>query len=109
MAKLKRDPINARDLEDFVANNSDFDFEMKVLAKLRSLDFECEHSGTYQDPVTHKARQFDIRARKTLGDDTLGRVARTISWFLLPETIDPRAQTDLLNQLTTNVPPSRAC
>jgi hypothetical protein len=71
MAKLKADPIGAKDLEDFVANNSDFDFEMKVLAKLRSLDFECEHSGTYQDPVTYKVRQFDIRAKKWQGSCTL--------------------------------------
>jgi len=67
MAKLKPDPIVAKDLKDFVDNNSDFDFEMKVLAQLRSLDFECEHSGTYQDPVTYKVRQFDIRAKKWQG------------------------------------------
>jgi len=70
-SKLKNNAITAIDLKDFVANNSDFDFEMKVLAKLRSLDFECEHSGTYQDPVTDKVRQFDIRAMKTQGPCTL--------------------------------------
>ena len=64
MAKLKSDPITARDLEDFVATDSDFAFEMNVLAQLRSLEFDCEHSGTYRDPVSDKIRQFDIRATK---------------------------------------------
>jgi hypothetical protein len=70
-SKLKNTSITTTDLEEFVANNSDFYFEMKVLAKLRGLDFECEHSGTYQDPVTDKVRQFDIRAMKTQGSCTL--------------------------------------
>ena len=38
---------------------------MRVLRQLRDLDFQCEHSGTYEDPVTGKSRQFDIRARKS--------------------------------------------
>lgn len=64
MAKLKADAITARDLEDFVASDSDFAFEMKVLAQLRNLEFECKHAGTYRDPVSEKIRQFDIRAEK---------------------------------------------
>jgi hypothetical protein len=68
MAKLKDDPITAQDMADFVRSNSDFDFEMQVLAKLTSLGFICSHSGTYRDPVTHKIRQFDIRARYTRGE-----------------------------------------
>jgi hypothetical protein len=64
MAKLKPDPITAKQLEDFVANDSDFAFEMKVLTELRNLEFDCEHSGTYRDPVSEKTRQFDIRASK---------------------------------------------
>src|SRR5260370_37168803 len=69
MAKqIKSDPITERDLEAFVASDSDFAFEMKVLAQLRSLEFDCEHSGTYQDPVSDKIRQFDIRAKKKKGD-----------------------------------------
>lgn len=40
MAKLRPDSITAKDLEDFVANNSDFAFEMKVPAQLRNLEFD---------------------------------------------------------------------
>jgi len=64
MAKHKKDPITEKDLKEFVANDSDFAFEMQVLTQLRGLQFECSHSGTYQDPVTDKIRQFDIRAVK---------------------------------------------
>jgi hypothetical protein len=67
MAKLKTDPITPVDLAIFAANDSDFAFELRVLHQLRDLGFQCEHSGTYKDPVTGKFRQFDIRANKNLG------------------------------------------
>jgi len=51
------------ELKDFLSNESDFAFEMRVLHKLRTLEFECEHGGTYEDPITQKRRQFDIRAK----------------------------------------------
>jgi hypothetical protein len=72
MAKLKTDPITDADLAEFAANDSDFAFELRVLRQLRDLGFECEHSGTYEDPVTGKFRQFDIRARKNLEKVRLG-------------------------------------
>jgi hypothetical protein len=71
MAKLKDDPTTAKDLEEFVSSNSDFAFEMRVLAQLRALGFQCSHSGTYRDPVTDKIRQFDIRAVRHEGNSTL--------------------------------------
>jgi hypothetical protein len=71
MAKLRDDPITAKDMEEFVGSDSDFAFEMQVLAQLRALGFECSHSGTYRDPVTDKIRQFDIRAVKHQGNFTL--------------------------------------
>jgi hypothetical protein len=67
MAKLKAGAITDKDLATFVADDSDFAFEMQVLAQLRALEFECSHAGTYQDPVTSKIRQFDIRALKRDG------------------------------------------
>jgi hypothetical protein len=71
MAKLRHDPITAKDLEEFVGSDSDFAFEMQVLSQLRGAGFECAHSGTYRDPVTDKIRQFDIRAVKHEGNLTL--------------------------------------
>lgn len=70
MAKSKT-PITQSDLQKFVEDDSDFAFEMRVLEQLRALGFQCEHSGTYRDPVTDKIRQFDIRAWKDHGTATL--------------------------------------
>jgi len=71
MAKLKKDPIAEADLQHFVNNDSDFSFEMEVLHRLRELEFGCSHAGTYQDPVSGKIRQFDIRASRRRGLWTL--------------------------------------
>jgi len=71
MAKLQSQPIADTDLCEFVTGNSDFAFEMQVLARLSSEGFSCLHSGSYCDPVTRKIRQFDIRACKNTGNSTL--------------------------------------
>lgn len=75
MAKLKTDLINASDLAAFAANDSDFAFELRVLRQLRDLGFHCEHSGTYEDPVSGKLRQFDLRANKRLAGVRLALAA----------------------------------
>lgn len=62
--KLTNNIIQKSDIEDYLNNYSDFSFEIKVLQKLCSLGFSCEHSGTYEDPITKKTREFDIRAQK---------------------------------------------
>jgi len=64
-------PVTDKHLLEFVENDSDFAFEMKVVAQLRGIQFECSHSGTYQDPVSDKMRQFDIRAFKQQGSHEL--------------------------------------
>ena len=69
MAKLKNVPINKDDILEYLELSSDFAFEVSVLRKLVSLGFVCEHAGTYEDPITRKTREFDIRARKRLIDD----------------------------------------
>jgi hypothetical protein len=71
MPKARPDRILEKDIIEFVEQDSDFGFEMKVLNQLRSLNFECSHSATYQDPVTDLIRQFDIRAQKQIRNCTL--------------------------------------
>lgn len=66
MAKLKTDPIVQSDLLEYLSAYSDFSFELAVLKMLRECGLECEHGGHYEDPVTNKSREFDIRARKTI-------------------------------------------
>lgn len=67
MAKLKNDPISKPDLLEYLNSYSDFSFELAVLKMLREQGIECEHGGHYEDPVTNKSREFDIRAEKTVG------------------------------------------
>ena len=54
--------MTADDLTRYVNGCSDFAFEMEIYKLLQDLPFKCEHGGTYTDPVTQKAREFDIRA-----------------------------------------------
>lgn len=67
MAILRNNPIAESDLEEYLNSYSDFSFELEVLNKLIGLGFVCEHSGTYDDPITNKSREFDIRALYTKG------------------------------------------
>lgn len=62
MNKLLHDPITLTDIEEYLANYADFTFELRVLKELTSLNLQCQHGGTYDDPVTGKSREFDIRA-----------------------------------------------
>lgn len=67
MPKLSPKPITKKDLNEFLKDYSDFGFELHVLNALIRDGFACEHSGTYDDPVTQKPRQFDIRATRRFG------------------------------------------
>ncbi|HVN14346.1 MAG TPA: hypothetical protein VMT73_01300, partial [Anaerolineales bacterium] len=62
MATLSDNPITESDIEEYLNGYSDFSFEIQVLNKFLGLGFTCEHGGVYDDPVTHKSREFDIRA-----------------------------------------------
>ena len=62
MRKLSPNSITQSDIAEYLNGYSDFSFEIKVLKKFTNLGYECEHGGTYEDPVTGKSREFDIRA-----------------------------------------------
>ena len=66
--KLQEKPISKADILEYLRTDSDFSFEISVLQKLNSQGFSCEHAGTYEDPITRRTREFDIRARKTILD-----------------------------------------
>lgn len=68
MPKLKVDPVCEDDLIEYLESSSDFSFELSVLKMLRDCGVSCEHGGLYEDPVTGKAREFDIRATKTISN-----------------------------------------
>lgn len=67
MAKPKDDPIGPAELKEYLNTSSDFTFELRCLERLSSLGSQCDHGGSYTDPVTQKTRQFDIRAQKSHG------------------------------------------
>lgn len=64
-------PIEAEDVAEYIKSQSDFGFELKVLRQLREAGWECEHAGTYEDPLTRKPRQFDIRASRRVDETTI--------------------------------------
>ncbi len=68
MPKLKPDSIQKSDFEEYLDSSSDFSFELSVLKMLRGNEIECEHGGLYEDPVTNKSREFDIRASKKISN-----------------------------------------
>jgi hypothetical protein len=61
MAKLRRDPIDANFIDNFLVNEDDFNFELSCLQLLKKQDVVIEHGGTYADPVTNLPPQFDFR------------------------------------------------
>lgn len=65
--KGEPEPVTLSDVETFLKTASDFAFEMDVLSELERAGFSCRHGGTYIDPITTKARQFDIRAHRSAG------------------------------------------
>jgi hypothetical protein len=75
MAKWRNESIGQSDIAEFCFSESDFAFELQTMALLRSLGVKCEHGGVYEDPVTEKARQFDIRGLLELGQINRVRLA----------------------------------
>ena len=65
MAKLKDVQIGQADLIEYLNTSSEFAFELRCLERLTNLGLQCQHGGSYTDPVTKKTRQFDLRAQKS--------------------------------------------
>jgi len=61
-------PILVPQIETFLATQSSFELEMKVANRLRAWKFQVDHVGGYDDGVTGKRREFDIRAKKQNGN-----------------------------------------
>jgi len=67
MPKLDPNPINKNDLMEYLSSADDFRFDTDVFRSCVQHDHSAEHGGTYQDPVTGKDRQFDIRMKLVRG------------------------------------------
>lgn len=55
-------PITSADINEYLDQSDDFDFELQVARIFSDSKIRCQHNGTYADPVTGKYREYDIRA-----------------------------------------------
>lgn len=55
-------PITDADIEEYLRTRSDFELELFVYRTLRESGCAASHGGTYIDPLSGKARQYDVRA-----------------------------------------------
>lgn len=55
-------PITDQDIEEYLQTRSDFELELFVYRTVRESGCEATHGGTYIDPLSGKARQYDVRA-----------------------------------------------
>jgi len=64
--------ITSKDIEEVIATDDDFGHEMRVARLLRGyFGGQTLQGGTYIDPVSSKARQFDFRWRHQLAEHGL--------------------------------------
>jgi hypothetical protein len=59
--------VTKGDIENYLDSQNDFDLELWVYRYLVERGLPAEHGGSYVDPYSGKARQFDVRATANLG------------------------------------------
>ena len=62
MAQLRDKTISVVDIKEYLKTQDDFALELHVYEVARRLGLSASHGGTYEDPVTRKPRQYDLRA-----------------------------------------------
>jgi hypothetical protein len=62
MAKVRDTPINAADIKEYLDTQDDFDLELHVYRRAKEFGLTASHGGMYEDSVTKKHRQYDVRA-----------------------------------------------
>lgn len=62
MAKLSDRPIGPEDLREYLEGQDDFALELFAYRTAKECGLAASHGGSYQDPVTRKMRQYDVRA-----------------------------------------------
>lgn len=63
--------IGAADIREFLATQDDFALELAIYHQAKLLGLEVTHGGNYEDPVTKKPRQYDLRVFRTDGDNRI--------------------------------------
>lgn len=108
MTKPPLHEITASDLKDFLAAESDFALEIRVIKALEKTYGQILHGGTYMDQVTGKPRQFDIRAQ-TCSNYRVIRLAVECKnlkpTFPLLVSCLPRAESEAYQQVIFSLDP----
>ena len=68
MAKLLDKAIEKADIVEYIKSCDDFDLELFVYRTARSKGLTASHGGTYEDPITKKIRQFDVRVSAQIAE-----------------------------------------
>lgn len=101
--------IAAQDLRAYIDAQDDFAFEREVYHKAQGLGMCAEHAGLYEDPITYKPRQFDIRATKTVADQMIALALEckglSATYPLLVSCV-PRSRAESIHEIlyTENAP-----
>ncbi len=56
---------NAHQIKETIESKSTYAFEAKIMDVLNSAGYHCTHSGTYEDTITGKLREYDIQGQKS--------------------------------------------
>jgi hypothetical protein len=105
LAKLRDGPITAKDLAEYLETQDDFALELHIYSQAKALGYNVAHGGTYIDPVTKKARQFDVRASFSSIEGKPQRIDLAIECkclkpsFPLLLTRIPRSETESFHQV----------
>jgi hypothetical protein len=62
MARVRDTPITTADIREYLDTQDDFDLELHLYRTATQLGLVASHGGTYEDPITKKHRQYDVRA-----------------------------------------------
>jgi hypothetical protein len=63
------DSITAEHLKEFIATQDDFALELFAYSLARDFGFSATHAGSYVDPISGKARQFDVQATRSCDEN----------------------------------------
>src|SRR4051812_45222497 len=66
MSKRRDKEITAEDLGEYLNTQDDFDLELWVYRNAKERGLVASHGGTYDDPITQKPRQYDVRAESSV-------------------------------------------
>lgn len=100
------EPLTAADLRAYLDAQDNFAFERRVFTHAKGFGLAVEHAGLYEDPVTSKYRQFDLRAGIEHGEQRL-RLAieckSLIPSFPLLVSCVPRPATESYHHVMYNL------